>query len=211
MSGPAHPVTKSESVFEHPRSLRRRISKLFLRLKRKKKSRSGLTLVDMAIAIAVASIWMFSVLSVVAQAQELRFRADRIAVAASLAQTKFSQLLSNPYLEPLKDQGEFGDDAGIYRGFSWEVVVTQEKIDLAQAAEKGEISPVDVDDMLPAGIKNEGEEDKEKEGLETVTGAQVEILRIVVKIQYPLGMNNKGEYAVETIRGMAPPSAPTGQ
>ncbi|HNE24954.1 MAG TPA: type II secretion system protein, partial [Leptospiraceae bacterium] len=60
------------------------------------RSRRGMTLVEMGLAIAVAASMMMIVMMTVGSALRMQTESDRLAVAVSLAQTKLSQLMSNP-------------------------------------------------------------------------------------------------------------------
>lgn len=165
------------------------------------KKREGITLVDMALAILVASIAMFSVVTVVADAQKMRVEADRIAVAVSAAQIKLAQLLSNPELSTTNERGTFGPESGIYSGYTWEVEIREEKIDLAKVAESGQLKGIELDDKLPAGVQNKYEDEKLGQSESTQTGGLVDIVRIIVTITYPRGGGISGVYRVETFRG----------
>jgi len=70
------------------------------------KSRRGMTLPEMAIAILVASIVLVSITVTVSHGVATQQESDRLAVAVSLAQTKLSQLMSNPNLTAGKNTGQ---------------------------------------------------------------------------------------------------------
>lgn len=180
---------------------RRRLALISLRLK----ARSGLTLAEMSLALVMAAIMSVMVTTTVSDGLRMQGEADRMSVAVALAQTKLSQLLSNPNLSTSDSKGQLGSDAGVYAGYGYEVNVREEKIDLAKVAETGELEGLAVDDQLPAGAQNTaGNTQRAGEGTKTQTGGLVDIVRIVVKIYYPLGREGgTGEYRVETFRGGA--------
>ena len=170
-------------------------------LTRRNPDREGLTLVDMSLAIGVAAVMMLSTITFVADAQGMRMEADRVAVAVALAQIQLSQLLSNPELTQMKRSGRFGQEHGIYKGYSWSVEVREEKLDLAKVAESGQLEGVPLDDKLPTSTQNSAATEKAGQSATTQTGGVVDIVRIIVKISYPRGGSSDGVYRVETIRG----------
>lgn len=178
----------------------KRKASIFQRIKRKK-DREGLTLIDMSLAIGVAAVMMLSTITFVADAQALRTEADRVAVAVALAQIQLSQLLSNPELTRMKRNGKFDRNHGIYAGYAWEVEVREEKLDLAKVAESGKLDSVPIDDQLPPSTQNQIDREKAGQGASTQTGGVVDIVRIIVRINYPRGGAPDGLYRVETIRG----------
>lgn len=177
--------------------LRRRLAWISLRMK----ARSGLTLAEMSLALVMAAIMSVMVTTTVSDALRMQGEADRMSVAVALAQTKLSQLLSNPNLSTSDSKGQLGSDAGIYAGYGYEVNVREEKVNLTEVAKTGRLEVVN--DQLPAGAQNTGGNvEKAGEGAKTATGGDVDIVRIVVKIYYPLGREGgTGEYRVETFRG----------
>ena len=170
---------------------------------KKDKSREGLTLVDMALAVMVAAVMTISVTNTVATGMRMQKEADRLTVAVALAQLKMSQLLSNPFLKNDKKSGQFPKRAGIYAGYKWEWEVKEDEIDLAEVARTGELTgAAPVDDKLPTGVQNLAE-DKSlgSGGATTQTGGKINIVRIIVVINYPKGRGKMGVYRVETFRG----------
>ncbi len=165
--------------------------------------RRGMTLVEMAIAIAVAASMLMIVTMTVSSALRMQTESDRLAVAVSLAQTKLSQLNSNPALTPTGDKpmtGAFGQEGGLYAGYAYEIVIKEERIDLAKVAQQGELKPANVGDQLPASTQNQaGNAKRNVTGSET--GGLVDIVRIIIKIKYPRGNGGFGEYRVETFKG----------
>ena len=170
-----------------------------LRLKR----RTGLTLIEMSMAMLFAGIFSTTIVITVADGLEMQVEADRLSAAVAVTQMKLSQLLSNPNLETSEQKGAFDEKDGIYAGYKYEIKVREEKIDLAKVAETGELDGVNLDDQLPAGFQNGGAS-REDKGPATQTGGVVDIVRIVMKVNYPRGRRGgEGEYRVETFRGAA--------
>ena len=188
-------VSKKQSIFRPSSSEKGPVKRLKSRLT------EGLTIVDLAFAILIASVMTVTITASVASALNLQREADRLSVAVSLAEIHLAQLLSNPYLSTTHRKGRYGSDAGIYKGYEWEVTVKEEKIDLAKVAEEGELKGVNLDDQLPASAQNTGGREKAGQSVTTQTGGLVDIVRIIVIIRYPRGSGGKGKYRVETIRG----------
>ncbi len=182
-------------------SLFRYFKKKFLRRLRAKTS-AGFTLVEMSLAIGIAASMSVLVMSTIADGMAKQGESDRLAIAVSLAQTKLAQLLSNPNLSTSSNKGSFGDDSGIYRGYTYDVTVREEKIDLAKVAETGELKGVPVKDQLPPSQSGAGAPGQQSAGqsVGSQTGGLVDIVRIIVKINYPIGGGASGEYRVETFR-----------
>jgi len=161
--------------------------------------RRGMTLVEMAIAIAVAATMLMIITMAVSKGIQLQNEAEKLSLAVSLAQTKLSQLMSNPALADGTTRGKFGDEGGLYAGYSWEITIRTDRIDLAKVAQEGELKPSVAASEIPTGTQNTvGKTEKNVTGTET--GGLVDIIRIVVKIQYPRG-GGSGEYRVETFKG----------
>lgn len=161
--------------------------------------RGGFTLVEIAMAMAVAAIMLVSVSTFVADALDMQIEADRLSVAITLARTKMTQLTTGQDLEVTDEQGEFGDDAGIYRGYTYEISIREEQIDLAKVQQSGTISSSPVADELPPPVQNESDEEKEMGSSETTaTGGLVDVYNVIVKIGYPRGGGSRGEYIVQT-------------
>lgn len=164
------------------------------------KSRRGMTLPEMAIAILVASIVLVSITVTVSHGVATQQESDRLAVAVSLAQTKLSQLMSNPNLTAGKNNGQFGQEGGLYAGYAYEIEIKEERIDLTKVATEGELKPVAAKDQLPPGGQNQ-ESTTSRNVTGSATGGLVDIVRIIVKIRYPKGGQSFGEYRVETFKG----------
>lgn len=183
------------------RKMRARIARNLARANRRLQKRAGLTLLEMGLAVATASSMAFLITSTVASALQMQMEADRITVAAALAQTKLAQLLTNTNISAGDSKGTFGSDAGIYAGYDWSVHIREEKIDLAQVLETGKLQGVPLGDQLPAGIQNQGEvQATGGTTAKTQTGGLVDVVRMIVRIHYPRGDGVKGEYRVETFR-----------
>lgn len=163
-------------------------------------SRRGMTLIEMAIAIAVAASMLMIITMTVSTGLRMQTESDRLSVAVSLAQTKLSQLMSNPGLTAGKSTGQFGQEGGLYAGYAYEITIKEERIDLAKVAAEGEIKPAVVGDQIPAGTQNQAATTvRNVTGSET--GGLVDIVRIIVIIKYPKG-RGQGEYRVETFKGV---------
>ncbi len=181
--------------------LRQRLVRRVARLNRRAQKRAGLTLLEMGLAVATASAMAFMITSTVASALRMQMEADRLTVAAALAQTKLAQLLTNTTISSGDSKGSFGSDAGIFAGYDWSVHIREEKIDLAKVMESGKLEGVPLDDQMPAGIQNEsGAPEKAGQTVATQTGGLVDVVRLIVRIYYPRGDGIKGEYRVETFR-----------
>jgi len=178
---------------------KKRLIRVFLKTLAKK-TRAGMTLIEMSLAIAIAATMTVMITSTVAEALALQLEADRLSIAVSLAQIKLAQLLSNPQLSTTTQRGNADDVGGIYRGYTYEIVVKEEKIDLAKVAETGELKPVNIKDQLPPGGPSQQGQSALAGSATTQTGGLVDIVRIIVKINYPKGGGAIGEYRVETFR-----------
>lgn len=155
----------------------------------------------MGIATAVAAVFCLMVALLLNDGLRLQMLANRQSVAAALAQTKMSQLLSRPVLEPGVDEGEFGENAGMYAGYSFRLEIREEQLDLARIAAQGKLEGIPVDDKMPAGVRNtEGDIESLGTSEKTQTGGLIPVYRIVLEIQYPVGLNLKDTYRVETFR-----------
>ena len=163
-------------------------------------SRRGMTLPEMAIAILVASIVLVAITVTVSHGVAVQQESDRLAVAVSLAQTKLSQLMSNPNLTAGKNSGQFGQEGGLYAGYAYDIEIKEERIDLAKVAQEGELKPAAVNDQLPPGSQNQAAQTT-RNVTGSATGGLVDIVRIIVKIRYPKGGSSFGEYRVETFKG----------
>lgn len=175
--------------------LKRRFSHRF-------RSRAGFTLVETALALTITTIMLVMITATIADAERLQMEADRLSLAETIAQAKMTQLTSGIGLEVTDQQGEFGDSAGIYSGFGYEIQVREEQIDLAKVAESGSIegSPA-LDDQIPAGVQNQAPKEIAGASSGSVTGGLIDVYRVRVKILYPRGTGGeKGEYTVETYR-----------
>ena len=159
----------------------------------------GLTLVEMALAITVTTTLTLGVSVTMAEALRLQTESGRVALAVSLARVKMDQLLTSDELSIGGESGEFGEDGGPYRGYAWEWEVKEERIDLAEVGSTGEISGI-VEDQLPTGVTNSEGQEKLGQSESTATGGLVDITRGMVKITYPRGEGQTGEYKVETFR-----------
>ncbi|MBW7859184.1 MAG: type II secretion system protein, partial [Leptonema sp. (in: Bacteria)] len=84
------------------------------------KHRSGMTLVEMGFAISIAAVWSIMTLGTVAAGIDLRRRAEKMSLAASLAQSKLSQLLSQPFLTPTDSKGQM-EESGPYANFEFSI------------------------------------------------------------------------------------------
>lgn len=164
------------------------------------RSRRGMTLPEMAIAILVASIVLVAITVTISHGVAAQQESDRLAVAVSLAQTKLSQLMSNPNLTAGKNTGQFGQEGGLYAGYGYEIEIKEERIDLTKVASEGELKPAAVNDQLPPGSQNQ-ESGTSRNVTGSATGGLVDIVRIIVKIRYPKGGAKFGEYRVETFKG----------
>ena len=191
---------KAMKYIERLRKVRRGLGLRFARVNLRFHKRAGLTLLEMGLAVATASSMAFLVTATVASALRMQMEADRLTVAAALAQTKLAQLLTNTNVSTGDSKGTFGSDQGIYAGYDWSVHIREEKIDLAQVVETGKLQGVPLDDQLPAGIQNQAGPERAGQTATTQTGGLVDVVRMVVRIQYPRGDGVKGEYRVETFR-----------
>jgi len=139
---------------------------------------------------------MITAAMAVTDAFRMQLEARRLNVAVLLARSKMTQLLTVKNLDPGVTKGNFGE-SGQYAGYSYEVNVRKEQIDLAKVATTGRLGSAPVKDKLPPSIRNTSEQ-KQKE-LETQTGGIVNIIKINVTIRYDRG-DSTGEYTVETFR-----------
>ncbi|MEQ8353426.1 MAG: hypothetical protein RH862_18270 [Leptospiraceae bacterium] len=171
------------------------------------RNRTGLTLVEMAIATLVTAVFTMTITMQIASSIKAQVEADRLSIASSLAQTKMSQLLSTPSLEPTNNSHSFPANSGIYAGYEVKVTVNQDKINLQDTISSGEIKGVNIDDKLPAGVQNQ-EQTIEKAGSSeaSVTGGDVNVYRIVIDIKIPLGQREFEMYRVETLRSADKPT-----
>ena len=194
-----HEKNAGKPIFESLKNLNLRV-----------RNRTGLTLVEMALATVVATTFSLYVTLFISGGIQAQVEADRMSIAASLAQTKMSQLLSAPTLEPTANKPQphqFGRDSGVYAGYEVTVIARQDKINLQNTLSSGELKSVPVDDKLPAGVQNQ-EQTIEKAGSSeaSVTGGDVNVHRIVIDIKVPLGPNSFRMYRVETLRSADKPA-----
>lgn len=169
---------------------------------RRRSSRSGMGLAEMALAIAAASVFILSTLHFIASGLRLRSEAEKMNLAATVAQAKMAQLLSRPSLEKTDQKGVFDKD-GPFAGFEYELHVKEEQIDLATVTSEGKISPVKVDDKLDPGVQNGKPRERAGQGQKTATGGLVDIDRIVLLVRYPLGEGRTSTYRIETFKSVS--------
>lgn len=163
--------------------------------------RSGLTLVEMALAIGVAATFGMMTLHFLADGMKKRQEAEKIHLATTLARAKMAQLLSRPFLDQTDEEGEMGN-TGPYAHFRYRLIITEEQIDLAAAASEGRLSGINVDDQLDAGIQNAAVQERAGQGVSTQTGGLVDINRIVLIVDYPVGRKRK-QLRIETFKSAA--------
>lgn len=162
--------------------------------------RKGMTLVEMGLATAVAAVFCMMVALLVNDGLRLQMLAGKKSLAAALAQTKMSQLLSRPVLEPGTDEGTIGSD-GMYAGYAFNLTIKEEQLDLAQVVQEGKLEGMPVDDKMPADVRNtEGDVESLGTGPQSQTGGMIPVYRIVLVITYPIGQNRTDSYRVETFR-----------
>lgn len=170
----------------------------------------------MALATAVTAVFTITIASVLSAAINNQALAERLTIASTLAQTKMSQLLSAPNIEPTghEDHGQgasepqtFGPDAGIYAGYKVRLIVVAEKINLQEAASRGSLEGIPLDDKIPAGVQNQ-EQTIEKAGSSesSITGGDVAVHRIIIEVMSPQESNDHPLYRVETIRPAEKPT-----
>lgn len=172
------------------------------RFLRRVRVRGGMGLAEMALAIAAASVFVLTTLQMVAAGLALRHEAERLSLASTIGQAKMAQLMSRPVLDKTDEKGLIATD-GPYAGFEYEIHVKEEKIDLAQVAAEGKVSPVRLDDRMDAGVQNGKPPEKAGQGQASATGGLVDINRIVLTVTYPLGEGRKGKYRIETFKSVS--------
>ncbi|KAB2932412.1 MAG: hypothetical protein F9K24_10815 [Leptonema illini] len=171
--------------------------------------RSGVTLVEMALAMSVAATFCMMTLYMIADGMRLRQKSEKMALASTLAQAKMAQLLSRPFLDVTGGEGEDGDmgDSGPYAHFKYTIKITEEQIDLAAVSSEGKISVVNVDDRLDAGVQNGKPRERAGQGAATETGGLVDINRIILIIDYPVG-SEREQLRIETFKAAAKTTKP---
>ncbi len=174
---------------------RRRLRRWVRRLRQ----RLGFSLFEVALALGVASAFLVVLTATVSEGLRMQIESDRLTLAMVVAQAKLSQLRNNPNLSPLDEEGEI-ENAGQYSGYRFRLRVAEEKLDLAKLAqgEDDEDSP-SVDDLLETGVQNTAAEEESLGTSErSQTGGLVDVLRVIVAIDYPSG-NGYNTYHIETL------------
>ncbi|MCB1170113.1 MAG: hypothetical protein KDK25_07260 [Leptospiraceae bacterium] len=193
------------SIPGRPLSLRFRLAAISNGLK----VRTGLTLVEMALATAVTAVFTLYVTMFVASGVQAQVESDRLSVAASLAQTKMSQLLSTPTLEQTGANPQahvFDRNSGIYAGYEVKVAVSQDKVNLQQSLSEGQIKSAPIDDKLPASVQNQVAKEESMGRADSYNAlGDVNVFRIVIDIKIPLGPDEFEMYRVETLRSAEKP------
>lgn len=170
------------------------------RWNRRLRRRLGFSLFEVALALGVASGFLVVLTATVAEGLRMQIESDRLTLAMVVAQAKLSQLRNNPNLSPLDEEGEI-ENAGQYSGYRFHLKVAEEKLDLAKIAEGGgdEANTPAVDDLLEPGVQNNtAEEESLGTSEQTQTGGLVEVLRVIVAIDYPSG-DGYNTYHIETL------------
>lgn len=186
----------------------KRLRKVVLRLRmqrsrsRGRTGRRGMGLAEMALAIAVASVFVLTTLQMVASGLRLRMEAERISLASTIGQAKMSQLMSRPVLDKTDEKGLIANE-GPYAGFEYEIHVKEEKIDLAQIAAEGKVSPIKLDDKMEPGVQNGKPPERAGQSQATATGGLVDINRVILTVTYPMGEGRKGKYRIETFKSVS--------
>ncbi len=173
--------------------VRRRLRRLAARVRQ----RSGFTIVEMALAMAAVATFIVLITSFVGDGLRMQAEAGKLQAAMVLAQLRMAQLRADPALTDKKEEEEVS--TGVYKGMKVRVEVSQDRIDLAQAQQTGDISLPAVDDQLPTSIQNEG---SRRESLGTSersqTGGLIDVLRIKVVVSYPVGAGFR-DFTVQTL------------
>lgn len=173
------------------------LQKIFSNFRKANKRKRGLTLLEVAIAITVAATLSLSLLGMISQALILQKKARNLELASSLARAKINQILSMPSLEPAKQSGEV--PVSLYRGFTYEIEISEEQIDIAKLITETDGSNVSVDDLLPASVQNF--KGRERAGQNTTeTGGLLSVFRITIRIRYPVSKNRTETYEVQTFK-----------
>jgi hypothetical protein len=175
-------------------------------MRQKHRLRSGVTLFEVALAISVAATFCMMTLYMIAEGMRLREKAQKMALASTLAQAKMAQLLSRPILEVTSDEGSMGD-SGPYAHFRYRIRITEEQIDLAAVSTEGRISSVNVDDRLEAGVQNVKPRERAGQGAATETGGLIDINRIVLVIDFPAG-SEREQLRIETFKAASKTTKP---
>lgn len=166
-------------------------------------SSSGFTLVEVAIAMAIVATETVFVLGTIAGAQSQMFLAHKLSLATVISRAKVTQLLSGRELEVTDTKGEFGDQAGLYADYSYELKISEEQIDLANVTASGELdsSSPPLEDHLPAGVQNQQQQESLGTSERSATGGLIDVFHIFFQIQYPIGRSGQtGEYTVQTYK-----------
>ncbi|MCB1172399.1 MAG: hypothetical protein KDK39_02485 [Leptospiraceae bacterium] len=162
----------------------------------KTRLRNGYSLAEMALAVMAVSLYLGGIMWTIVGGVDLVVKADNRTIALALAQAKMSQLLNNPNLSPSRGEYRTINNSGIYNGFRWQVEIKQDKVNLAEVSEKGSMAP-DIDDQLPASVQNPStREESAGSSTSTVTGGDIEILRIIVSIKPPEATSQDWVYRV---------------
>lgn len=168
--------------------------------------RRGVTLVEMALAMSVAATFCMMTLYMLADGMRLRQKSEKMSLASALAQAKMAQLLSRPFLDVANEDGEMGD-SGPYAHFKYTIKITEEQIDLAAVSSEGKISGVNVDDRLDAGVQNGKPRERAGQGAATETGGLIDINRIILIIDYPVGRERE-QLRIETFKAASKTTKP---
>ncbi len=162
--------------------------------------RSGFTLVEMVLAIAFTAILMTTISISLAEAESKCVESERLIHAVSLAAAKMTQLRSGQELVETDTERKFDQNAGVYRGYGYHIIIRSEKIDLAKVQQTGKLEGMPaIQDRLPAGVQNQPLKEKAGSSEASATGGIVEVYRAIVSITYPRGMNGKpGQYEIQT-------------
>ncbi|MCB1176696.1 MAG: prepilin-type N-terminal cleavage/methylation domain-containing protein [Leptospiraceae bacterium] len=160
--------------------------------------RSGFTLVEVSIALGLAAYIMVSTYSLISQGMKKQAEAISLNNALFLAKIKMAQIDSSPKLETTTSKGEIPG----YIGYSYELEVKEEEMDLLKLAE----GTKDGNDKTASDLLGENNNAKMDELLQkrgkasgSKTGGVIKVFRINVKIKYPIGPF-ENTYEVETIK-----------
>jgi len=159
-------------------------------------NRKGFTLVETAIALVFAAAIMSYTYSLIANGIIMQRDAKNLNQAVFLTRLKMTQIESGNKISPDHSEGKIP----IFKGYSYEIDIKEEDIDLMELA--GMKEP-------PAGIVENGNletEDRisgylEKKGKtqQSETGGVIKAFKIKIRINYPSSAGDDS-YAIETFK-----------
>ncbi len=153
----------------------------------------------MGIAIVIVSLVLVSAMTSVLEALQLQREADQLALAMSFMQSKLAELEIASQSDLTDSSGEITESNSIYYGYKWQITIKEENINFTEILSNS-FGGLPIDDKLPAGVVNKGKDSPAASSKSLGSIAEVPILRISAKVEYPKGKGVYGSYNIETMQ-----------